>query len=94
MNLPKSLLQLIDELAKLPGIGKKTAKRLAFSLLLKPEEDAIALAKATLDPGSTLQERAIIALDEVAAAARSLKLLTDYLERHPEALLQGKGKQN
>jgi len=46
MNLPKSLLQLIDELAKLPGIGKKTAKRLAFSLLLRPEEDAYALANA------------------------------------------------
>lgn len=46
MNLPKSILQLIDELAKLPGIGKKTAKRLAFSLLLKPQEDAFALASA------------------------------------------------
>ena len=40
------MLQLIDELAKLPGIGKKTAKRLAFSLLLRPEEDAFALANA------------------------------------------------
>lgn len=46
MNLPISLLQLIDELAKLPGIGKKTAKRLAFSLLLRPEDDAMALASA------------------------------------------------
>jgi recombination protein RecR len=44
MNLPFSLVQLIDELAKLPGIGKKTAKRLAFSLLLKPEPEAYALA--------------------------------------------------
>lgn len=46
MNLPISLIQLIDELAKLPGIGKKTAKRLAFSLLLKPEQDALALAES------------------------------------------------
>ncbi len=29
-------------------------------------------------------------LDEISAAARSMKALTDYLERHPEALLMGK----
>jgi paraquat-inducible protein B len=61
---------------------------------LAATQAAIAVAESTLDPGSTLQERATIALDEVAAAARSLKLLMDYLERHPEALLQGKGKRN
>lgn len=32
-------------------------------------------------------------LDRIAAAARSLDTLTDYLERHPEALLQGKKNQ-
>jgi len=31
------------------------------------------------------------ALDELAAAARSIRNLTEYLERHPEALIQGKG---
>ncbi|EFK09796.1 conserved hypothetical protein [delta proteobacterium NaphS2] len=31
------------------------------------------------------------ALDEIAAAAKSLKSLLDYLERHPNALLMGKG---
>jgi len=30
-------------------------------------------------------------LDEIGAAAKSLKSLMDYLERHPESLLQGKG---
>jgi len=30
-------------------------------------------------------------LDEIGGAAKSLKSLMDYLERHPEALLQGKG---
>lgn len=46
MNLPLPLLQLIEELAKLPGIGRKTAKRLAFSLLLRPEQEALALAES------------------------------------------------
>ena len=31
------------------------------------------------------------ALNEIAQAARSIRSLTDYLEQHPEALLQGKG---
>ena len=30
------------------------------------------------------------AMQEVARAARSLRVLTDYLERHPEALIRGK----
>jgi len=30
-------------------------------------------------------------LREISAAARSLRALADYLERHPEALIQGKG---
>ena len=30
-------------------------------------------------------------LNEIAQAARSIRSLTDYLEQHPEALLQGKG---
>jgi paraquat-inducible protein B len=31
-------------------------------------------------------------LDDVSAAAESIRLLADYLERHPESLLRGKGK--
>ncbi len=41
--------RLIDELAKLPGIGPKTASRLAFSLLRGSREEATALAEAILD---------------------------------------------
>ena len=41
---------------------------------------------------SLLMENANNAMVEISGAARSLKVLTDYLERHPEALLRGKGK--
>ncbi len=34
------------------------------------------------------------AMQEVARAARSLRVLTDYLERHPEALIRGKTEEN
>jgi len=41
--------RLIDELAKLPGIGPKTASRLAYFLLRASRDDAIGLAEAILD---------------------------------------------
>jgi recombination protein RecR len=42
----RSLAHLVAELARLPGIGKKTAQRLAFHLLRAPREEALALASA------------------------------------------------
>jgi recombination protein RecR len=38
--------RLITELSKLPGIGQRTAQRLAFHLLRASEQDAVALADA------------------------------------------------
>jgi len=38
--------RLITELSKLPGVGGRTAQRLAFHLLRSSEEDALALAEA------------------------------------------------
>jgi recombination protein RecR len=39
MSLPEPLTQLITELQRLPGIGAKSAQRLAFFLLKSPRED-------------------------------------------------------
>ncbi len=38
--------QLVDQLGRLPGIGRKSAERLAFHLLRVPESEALALADA------------------------------------------------
>jgi recombination protein RecR len=40
------MARLIDELKKLPGVGSKSAQRLAFHILRSSEEDADALAGA------------------------------------------------
>ena len=40
------LQRLITELSKLPGVGGRTAQRLAFHLLRASEEDVFALAEA------------------------------------------------
>mgnify|MGYP000909761885 CR=1 FL=1 len=45
---------------------------------------------ALLAPDAAGQQELRDAMREVARAARSLRVLTDYLERHPEALLRGK----
>jgi paraquat-inducible protein B len=44
-------------------------------------------------PNAAGQQELREALQEVARAARSLRALTDYLERHPEALIRGKTEQ-
>jgi recombination protein RecR len=43
------MARLIEELRKLPGVGAKSAQRLAFYILRSPEEDAEALAQAVRD---------------------------------------------
>ena len=43
------LQRLIDELARLPGIGKKSAQRMAFHLLSVEEADALRLAQSITD---------------------------------------------
>jgi recombination protein RecR len=46
---PSALEVLIEKFASLPGIGTKTAQRLAFYILALPEGDADAFAHAILD---------------------------------------------
>jgi recombination protein RecR len=47
--LPDPLVRLIDELQRLPGIGPKSAQRLAFHILKTPREYADRLAGAVRD---------------------------------------------
>jgi recombination protein RecR len=49
MSLPASLQNLIDQFKRLPGIGAKSAQRLAFHVLKTPREDAERLCEAIRD---------------------------------------------
>ena len=51
---PRSLNRLINELGKLPGIGGKTAQRLAFHVLSLSDREAEALASAIMEAKQTL----------------------------------------
>ena len=46
---PRSIKNLINTLARLPGIGRKTAERLAMHILQQPAEDAHRLARSIVD---------------------------------------------
>ena len=47
--LPEPLTRLVEQLQKLPGIGAKSAQRLAFHILKTPREDAERLCDAVRD---------------------------------------------
>lgn len=49
MLFPGPISNLIEELGRLPGIGPKTAQRLAFHLLKRPLEEVRRLAQSILD---------------------------------------------
>jgi recombination protein RecR len=51
-----SVTKLIDELKRLPGIGQKTAQRLAFYLLRVDPEQAFALSDAIRDAKEKVRE--------------------------------------
>jgi recombination protein RecR len=47
--LSPSVQNLVAQLTRLPGVGQRTAQRLAFHLLRAPKEEALALAAAIAD---------------------------------------------
>jgi recombination protein RecR len=49
VSLPEPLARLVEQLQKLPGIGAKSAQRLAFHVLKNPREDAERLCEAIRD---------------------------------------------
>src|ERR1700728_5031560 len=54
-----SVTRLIDELKRLPGIGQKTAQRLAFFLLRVDKDQAFALSDAIRDAKEKVRECSI-----------------------------------
>ena len=48
-SLPASLQELVEQLKKLPGVGAKSAQRLAFHILRTPREDTDKLCQAIRD---------------------------------------------
>lgn len=52
---PESVDRLLTHLARLPGIGRRTAERLAFHILKAKRDDALALSRAIADVKSNVR---------------------------------------
>ncbi len=85
-----TLVQHIDEQVK-PLVSKIMQIADTAQAALEQARQMLAVAKNDLSPDSELYQGVIVALDELAGAARSIRILADLLEQHPEALLKGKG---
>jgi len=72
-------LPLVDETIKSTGKMMKSV-----------DNTMGAVDKNYLSPNAKINKRLIKLLDEMTRTSRSIKNLTDYLERHPESLIQGK----
>lgn len=79
---------LFEELQK--NIGDIQLKELAFDL----QESVHSLNIALKESRETVIFDLENSLREVTEAARSVRLLAEYLEQHPEALLKGKQREN
>lgn len=56
---PASVDELIDQFSRLPGIGRRTAERLAFHVLKSSEDDALALSRAIASVKRTVRHCSI-----------------------------------
>lgn len=48
-SIPDSIVRLIEEFSRFPGIGRKTAQRMAFHVLKSPNDQAVQLAQSVMD---------------------------------------------
>ena len=48
-TIPKSIVRLIEEFSRFPGIGRKTAQRMAFHVLKAPNDQAVQLSQSIMD---------------------------------------------
>jgi paraquat-inducible protein B len=80
--------QLIAQTRQLAQNLEKTSD--AARVTLGQVQSFAATAEAAIDDNSPLRYQLDIALREMSGAARSLRTLAAYLERHPESVIYGK----
>jgi paraquat-inducible protein B len=85
-NLNKTI-QVLEELTT--RVNSEVAPEV--SAMLQQTTKTLVELQASFGEDSALNQNARQTLDEMTNTAQSLRLLADYLERHPEALIYGKG---
>jgi len=89
METVRSLNAAVKEL-QLLATELRTRTAPEVNATLQQAQASLAAATDVLESGSPLQSRLKETLEELASAARALRVLSDYLERQPQSLLTGK----
>jgi paraquat-inducible protein B len=92
-ELPVALQLMSETLRETQQLIKTLDSRVASEVktTLEQTQKTLVAAESALDSHSPLHQNMITTLQELSAAARSIHLMADYLERHPDALIYGKG---
>jgi len=78
------------ELGPLAGELRASAK--TFRQTMEEARGTLRALGTMVEPGSPLRAEIDYALEEISAAARAVRLLTEYLERNPNALITGRAR--
>jgi len=91
-DLASALAKLDATLVELQGVGEIVNREIAPTLLatLENAERTLASTESLIEPDSATGRELRRLIVELAEAARSVRLLADRLEQHPEELLRGK----
>jgi len=91
-DLRKSLAALDKTLASTEQLARRLSNDVTpeMAAALKDVRQTLRSAEKTIADDAPLQQDLRQTLQEVTRAAGSLRVLTDYLERHPESLIRGK----
>ena len=96
-DVKKAVESLDRTLNRLEGETLPEAKKTMEDLRRAIDSADRLLANADntlLGPDAPAQRELRDALKEIARSARAIRVLADYLERHPETLIRGKSKEN
>jgi paraquat-inducible protein B len=94
----KELLEAVQALNQTLQDARELAQNLntnvapAITATLDRAQQTLVSVEGTLGKDSPLQYELRLAIKELGESARSLRVLLEYLERHPDALIFGKGK--
>ena len=101
MSLSTSAKETIEEYGRLarnvdsriPSIASGLEKNLEeLQRTLVQARESLALLGDAFNENASLYLETTHTLEELSSGARSIRLLADYLKRHPESVIWGKGK--
>jgi paraquat-inducible protein B len=99
VTLDKNASDLSSDLQQTSAVARRTLVEIETAakqagITLKEGEGTLASARAVIDPESPTFYELTKSLREISGAARALRILADYLERNPRALIFGKPEVN